>query len=124
MHADSVVASNKLARPSLAEISFMELPPVGSRPGAGPYETSNARPCFEHTQRDRLMNPTTVELLNQSAPLVDYNLFSSHSALVDALATLLEGAAGRDARFDRYRDALLAELGEADGNELRARDLT
>jgi hypothetical protein len=32
------------------------------------------------------MNPTTVELLNQSAPLVDYNLFSSHSALVDALA--------------------------------------
>jgi len=70
------------------------------------------------------MNPTTVELLNQSAPLVDYNLFSSHSALLDALATLLEGAAGRDARFDRYRDALLAELGEADGNELRARDLT
>jgi putative acyl-CoA dehydrogenase len=43
---------------------------------------------------------------------------------LDALATLLEGASGRDARFDRYRDALFAELGEGDGNELRARDLT
>jgi putative acyl-CoA dehydrogenase len=45
---------------------------------------------------------------------------------LDALATLLEGGAGRDARFDRYRAALLAELGEvseADGDELRARSL-
>ena len=46
---------------------------------------------------------------------------------LDALATLLEGGAGRDVRFDRYRAALLAELGglsEAEGDELRARDLT
>jgi len=42
------------------------------------------------------MSPTTVELLNQSAPLVDYNLFSSHSALVDALAR--EGAAAEHTR--------------------------
>ena len=32
------------------------------------------------------MSRNTTELSNQSAPLVDYNLFSSHSALVDALA--------------------------------------
>jgi putative acyl-CoA dehydrogenase len=43
---------------------------------------------------------------------------------LDALATLLACGAGRDARFDRYRAALLAELGEADDGELRARDLT
>jgi putative acyl-CoA dehydrogenase len=43
---------------------------------------------------------------------------------LDALAALLGGAAGRDARFDRYRAALLAELGEADDSELRARELT
>jgi len=30
------------------------------------------------------MSPTTAEPLNQSAALVDYNQFSSHSALVDA----------------------------------------
>jgi putative acyl-CoA dehydrogenase len=43
---------------------------------------------------------------------------------LDALATLLACGAARDARFDRYRAALLAELGEADDGELRARDLT
>jgi len=52
------------------------------------------------------MSLTTVELLNQSAALVDYNLFSSHSALVDALAR--EGAAAE-------HDALLA-LGERLGS--------
>jgi putative acyl-CoA dehydrogenase len=39
-----------------------------------------------------------------------------------ALEALLEGAAGRDARYDRYRAALLEDLGDA--RELRARDLT
>jgi putative acyl-CoA dehydrogenase len=43
---------------------------------------------------------------------------------LEALATLTACGAGRDARFDRYRGALLAELGEADDGELRARDLT
>jgi putative acyl-CoA dehydrogenase len=43
---------------------------------------------------------------------------------LEALATLLARGAGRDARFDRYRAALLAELGKADDAELRARDLT
>ena len=45
-------------------------------------------------------------------------------ATLEALETLLEGAAGRDARYDRYRDALSADLGDASDSELRARDLT
>jgi putative acyl-CoA dehydrogenase len=40
------------------------------------------------------------------------------------LAALLEGAAGRDARYDRYRAALLSDLGDASESEPRARDLT
>src|SRR4029077_10096838 len=43
---------------------------------------------------------------------------------LEALATLTARGAGRDARFDRYRAALLTELGEAGIGELRARDLT
>jgi putative acyl-CoA dehydrogenase len=42
----------------------------------------------------------------------------------EALETLLESAAGRDARYDRYRAALSAGLGDASDSELRARDLT
>jgi len=45
-------------------------------------------------------------------------------ATLEALETLLEGAAGRDARYDRYRAALSADLGDASDSELRARDLT
>jgi len=45
-------------------------------------------------------------------------------ATLEALETLLESAAGRDARYDRYRAALSAELGDASDSELRARDLT
>src|SRR6516165_8487750 len=45
-------------------------------------------------------------------------------ATLEALETLLEGAAGRDARYDRYRAALSADLGDAGDGELRARDLT
>ena len=45
-------------------------------------------------------------------------------ATLEALDTLLEGAAGRDARYDRYRAALSADLGDASDSELRARDLT
>jgi putative acyl-CoA dehydrogenase len=41
-----------------------------------------------------------------------------------ALAALLEAAAGRDARYDRYRAALLGDLGDTSESELRARDLT
>jgi putative acyl-CoA dehydrogenase len=41
-----------------------------------------------------------------------------------ALAALLEGAAGRDARFDHFRATLLAELAHAGGNESGARELT
>ena len=37
------------------------------------------------------MSRTNAEVSNQSAELVDYNLFSSHSALSDALVR--EGAA-------------------------------
>jgi putative acyl-CoA dehydrogenase len=43
---------------------------------------------------------------------------------LDALEALLAGAAGRDARFDRYRAALLSDLGDGRESELRARDLT
>ena len=43
---------------------------------------------------------------------------------LEALATLTACGAGRDARFDHYRAALLTELGEAGAGELRARDLT
>ena len=43
---------------------------------------------------------------------------------LEALATLTACGAGRDARFDRYRAALLTELGEAGIGELHARDLT
>jgi len=43
---------------------------------------------------------------------------------LEALEAELEGAAGRDVRFDRYRAALLAELAEPADSELRARDLT
>jgi len=35
------------------------------------------------------MSRITGELSNQSAPLVDYNLFSTNSALVDARARVL-----------------------------------
>jgi putative acyl-CoA dehydrogenase len=45
-------------------------------------------------------------------------------ATLEALETLLEGAAGRDTRYDRYRAALSADLGDANDSELRARDLT
>ena len=41
-----------------------------------------------------------------------------------ALAALLDEAAGRDARYDRYRAALLEDLGDAREIELRARELT
>jgi putative acyl-CoA dehydrogenase len=87
------------------------------------------------------MSRMTADLSNQSTELIDYNLFSSHSALVDALAregaaqehgalVALGGRLGCAATFslgdvaNRYRAALLAELGEADDGELRARDLT
>jgi len=43
---------------------------------------------------------------------------------LDALEALLAGAAGRDVRYDRYRAALLSDLGAASESELRARDLT
>jgi len=42
----------------------------------------------------------------------------------EALGLLLSGSKGRDARYDRYVDALLAELGDPADGELRARDLT
>ena len=37
---------------------------------------------------------------------------------------MLAGAGGLDARYDRYRAALLADLADASDGELRARDLT
>jgi putative acyl-CoA dehydrogenase len=43
---------------------------------------------------------------------------------LDALDAELAGAAGHDARFDRYRAALLRDLAETQESELRARDLT
>jgi alkylation response protein AidB-like acyl-CoA dehydrogenase len=43
---------------------------------------------------------------------------------LEALAALLGRASGRDARYDRYRDTLLADLAESVDGELRARDLT
>ena len=43
---------------------------------------------------------------------------------LEALAALLAGAGGLDARYDRYRAALLADLADASDGELRARDLT
>jgi len=43
---------------------------------------------------------------------------------LEALDALLAGAAGLDARYDRYRAALLAERADASDSELRARDLT
>src|SRR5215831_4713371 len=54
------------------------------------------------TQRDIPMSRTNAEVFNQSSELVDYNLFSSHSALTDALAR--EGA--------EHESAALAALGE------------
>ena len=45
------------------------------------------------------MSRTTAEVLNQSAELADYNLFSSHSVLVEALAR--EGAAHERAALTR-----------------------
>jgi putative acyl-CoA dehydrogenase len=42
----------------------------------------------------------------------------------EALAELFAAAAGRDARFDRYVDALLRDLRDEREAELRARDLT
>ena len=53
------------------------------------------------------MNCTSSEVLNQSTERVDYNLFSTHSALREALAR--EGAAADDAALT----ALGAELGSA-----------
>ena len=38
----------------------------------------------KRTERDTTMSLTTGEVLNESAELVDYNLFSSHSALEEA----------------------------------------
>jgi len=52
------------------------------------------------------MSRTNAEVLNQSAELVDYNLFTSHSALADALSH--EGAA--------HERAALAALGERLGS--------
>jgi putative acyl-CoA dehydrogenase len=43
---------------------------------------------------------------------------------LDALAGLFGGAAGRDARFDRYVGALLQDLRDESEAELRARELT
>jgi putative acyl-CoA dehydrogenase len=42
----------------------------------------------------------------------------------EALAVLLSGAKGRDARYDRFVDDLLTQLADPDDGELRARDLT
>jgi putative acyl-CoA dehydrogenase len=41
-----------------------------------------------------------------------------------AIAALLESSAGGDARYDRFRSALLEDLGAAGDDELRARELT
>jgi putative acyl-CoA dehydrogenase len=53
------------------------------------------------------MSRPTAELLNQSSELVDYNLFSSHSVLVEAARR--EGAAADTAALTQ----LGAELGSA-----------
>lgn len=42
----------------------------------------------------------------------------------EVLATLLSGSKGRDARYDRFVDDLLAELSDSGDGELRARHLT
>jgi putative acyl-CoA dehydrogenase len=42
----------------------------------------------------------------------------------EALASLLAGSKGRDARYDRFVDELLMELGDPADGELRARHLT
>jgi putative acyl-CoA dehydrogenase len=42
----------------------------------------------------------------------------------DALGELLAASRGRDARYDRFTDELLAGLGDLSDGELRARDLT
>jgi putative acyl-CoA dehydrogenase len=59
------------------------------------------------TQPERQMNSAPSEVLNQSTGLSDYNLFSTHSALVEALAR--EGAAAEHAAMS----ALGVELGSA-----------
>src|SRR5215469_8139506 len=87
------------------EETFIQLPPVCSRSGAGTYAMSNARPCVEHTERSTLMSRPSAEVLNQSSELVDYNLFSTHSVLVEAAAR--EGAAADHAALTQ----LGAELG-------------
>lgn len=42
----------------------------------------------------------------------------------EALGSVLSGSKGRDARYDRFVDDLLMELGDPTDGELRARDLT
>jgi len=42
----------------------------------------------------------------------------------EALDSLLSGGKGRDARYDRFVDGLLMELGDPADGELRARHLT
>src|ERR1700746_2418273 len=73
------------------------------------------------------MSRTTAEVLNQSAELVDYNLFSSHSALEEAL--LREGAPqDRDAlralgeRLGRVTRFTLGDLANRTPPQLRAYD--
>src|SRR5579864_3222938 len=73
------------------------------------------------------MSRTTAEVLNQSAELVDYNLFSSHSALEEAL--LREGAAqDREAlralgeRLGRATMFTLGDLANRNPPQLRAYD--
>src|ERR1700758_701661 len=73
------------------------------------------------------MSRTTAEVLNQSAELVDYNLFSSHSALQEAL--LREGAPqdgaalqALGARLGSVTMFTLADLANRNPPQLRAYD--
>jgi len=75
------------------------------------------------------MSRTTAEVLNQSAELADYNLFSSHSVLVEALAR--EGAAHERAALTalgaRLGSVTMFTLGDAANRnppQLRAYDRT
>jgi putative acyl-CoA dehydrogenase len=75
------------------------------------------------------MSRMTADLSNQSTELIDYNLFSSHSALVDALAR--EGAAQEHGALvalgGRLGSAATFSLGDVVNRyraALRARDLT
>ena len=57
------------------------------------------------------MSRTNAEVSNQPAELVDYNLFSSHSALSDALVR--EGAAHEQARLTALGERLGCSCGRA-----------